>query len=221
MPSRMIHYLVAERVAEKVPIRDMNRFKIGSLCPDMSTREDKSKHITHYSDVAGNKKGMNWKRYTENYREKMEADDLYLGVLCHLITDGVWFHDTMEPCIRSKAKEKEERNRMYQEGYGDFHRLNYLLREEFDLRYELTEDRNIELSGLHPEFYDGVIGALYGDFFEEPPAKKEELVIYRYEPSLRCIEHAIEECVKAITAFRKGEPMEDPERFYVPVYDTL
>ena len=36
MPSRMIHYLVAEQVAEQVKIKDINRFKIGSLCPDMS-----------------------------------------------------------------------------------------------------------------------------------------------------------------------------------------
>jgi hypothetical protein len=212
---------VAEQVVKEVPVKDRNRFKIGSLCPDMSIRQDGSKRRTHYADIVGDVKGMNWLRFVNTYGERMKADDLYLGVLCHLITDGVWFHDTMEPCIRSKAKEKEERNRMYQEGYGDFHKLNYLLKEEFDLQYELAEDRNIELSGLHPEYYDGVIGALYGDFFEEPPAKKEELVVYRYEPSLRCIEHAIEECIKAITAFRKGEPMEDPERFYVPVYDTL
>jgi len=37
MPSRMIHYLVAEEVGKRIPIQDMNRFKIGSLCPDMSS----------------------------------------------------------------------------------------------------------------------------------------------------------------------------------------
>ena len=35
MPSRMIHYLIAEKVAEQVKIENMNRFKLGSLCPDM------------------------------------------------------------------------------------------------------------------------------------------------------------------------------------------
>ena len=43
MPSRMIHYLVAERVAKEISICDLNRFKIGSLCPDMSTRQDDSR----------------------------------------------------------------------------------------------------------------------------------------------------------------------------------
>jgi len=217
MPSRMIHYLVAEQVAKDVLIRDRNRFKIGSLCPDMSTRQDDSKNRTHYSDVVGDVKGMNWIRFANTYGEKMKADDLYLGVLCHLITDGVWFHEVMEPQIRSKVASKEERQEMYNYGYSDFHRLNYILREEFGLKYELSEDRNIELDGLHPEFYDDVIGALYGDFYEEPPATKEELTVYPYDMAIACIEKCVTECVTAIRALLEGKKMKSPERYYVPV----
>lgn len=217
MPSRMIHYLVAERVGEQIPIRDKNRFKIGSLCPDMSWRMDDSKQRTHYSEADGPVKGINWRRFVERYGDKMRQDDFYFGVLCHLITDGVWFHEIMEPFIRSKAKNKEERQKKFQEGYLDFHRLNYILREEFGLTYELTEDRNIELDGLHHEFYEGVFGGLYQDFFEEPPATKEELTIYRYEASVACIELCIAECVKEMQAFREGMPMGEPRKYYVPV----
>ena len=217
MPSRMIHYLVAEQVAKKVPIRDRNRFKIGSLCPDMSTRQDDSKARTHYADVAGDVKGMNWRRFVNEYGEKMKTDDLYLGILCHLITDGVWFHEVMEVQIRSKVKTKEERQKMYNYGYSDFHRLNYILREEYGLRYELYEDRDIELDGVHPELYDDVIGALYGDFYEEPTADKEELTVYPYDMAVACIEKCVEECEAAIRAFREGRTMAEPERYYVPV----
>ena len=220
MPSRMIHYLVAEQVAKEIPIGDLNRFKIGSLCPDMSTRQDDSKHRTHYSDIVGDRKGMNWKRFVNTYGEKMKADDLYLGVLCHLITDGVWFHEVMELQIRSKVSSKEERQKMYNCGYSDFHRLNYILREEFGLTYELYEDRNIDLDGLHPELYDDVIGALYKDFYEELPATKEELTVYPYEPAVACIEKCTAECVVAIRAFYEGKEMASPERYYVPVRDA-
>jgi hypothetical protein len=213
----MIHYLVAEQVAKAVPIRDKNRFKIGSLCPDMSTRQDDSKHRTHYSDIVGDRKGMNWKRFVNTYGEKMKEDDLYLGVLCHLITDGVWFHEVMEPQIRSKVSSKEERQKMYNYGYSDFHRLNYILREEFGLNYELYEDRDIELDGLHPELYDDVIGALYKDFYEEPPATKEELAVYPYDMAVVCIEKSVSECVEAIRAIYEGKEMDSPERYYVPV----
>ena len=219
MPSRMIHYLVAEQVAKRVPIGDINRFKIGSLCPDMSTRQDNSKHRTHCSDVKGNVKGMNWNRFVHTYDEKMREDDLYLGVLCHLITDGIWFHEIMEQQVRSKAVSKEERQKKYQSGYADFHRLNYILREEFGLKYELCEDRNIELDGLHPELYEEVVGALYGDFYEEPPAPKEELEVYPYEMSVACIELCVEECAKAIEDFRAGREIVSAERYYVPVRD--
>lgn len=217
MPSRMIHYLVAEQVAKEVPIEDMNRFKIGSLCPDMSTRQDDSKHRTHYVDVVGERKGMNWKRFVNNYGDKMKADDLYLGVLCHLITDGVWFHEIMEPRVRSKAASRERRQELYNYGYSDFHWLNYILKEEFGLRYELKEDRNIELDGLHPELYDDVIGALYGDFYEEPSATVEELMVYPHDMTVACIETCVAECVEAIRVFCEGKEMDSPERYYVPV----
>lgn len=217
MPSRMIHYLVAESVAGKVPIRDRNRFKIGSLCPDMSTRQDDSKHRTHYADIMGDMKGMNWRRFVNTYGEKMKEDDLYLGILCHLITDGVWFHEVMEVQIRSKAKSKEERQEMYNYGYSDFHRLNYILREAFDLRYELEEDRDIELDGVHPELYDDVTEGLYRDFYEEPPAVKEDLSVYPFDMTVACIEKCVAECEAAIRAFREGRTMAEPERYYVPV----
>lgn len=219
MPSRMIHYVVAEQVKKEVSIRDLNRFKIGSLCPDMSVRQDDSKLRTHYFDCVGDKKGMNWNRFAYTHKERIFRDDLYLGVLCHLITDAVWFHDIMNVHIRSTSKTKEERHEKYLRGYEDFHRLNYILKEEFGLEYELQEDRNIELEDLHPELYDEVIGALYQDFYEEAPAAKEELAIYRYDLAEACIKRCVEECVDAIRAFRAGEEMKSAKRYYVPVLD--
>ena len=220
MPSRLIHYLVAEQVAQRIPIGNLNRFKIGSLCPDMSTRQDDSKQRTHYSDVVGDVKGMNWNRFVHTYGEKMREDDLYLGVLCHLMTDGIWFHEIMEPQVRSKYVSKEERRMKYQCGYKDFHRLNYILRKEFGLEYELTEDRNIELDGLHPELYEEVVGALFGDFYEEPPAAKEELEVYPYEMAVACIGLCVEECIRAIEDYREGKEIVSARNYYVPVRDT-
>jgi len=217
MPSRMIHYFVAEEVSKQVSITDKNRFKIGSLCPDMSIREDDSKERTHYVEYVGKKKGINWKRFVDLYGDKMKEDDLYLGVLCHLITDGVWFYEIMEPRIRSKVKGKEERTKKFIEGYGDFHKLNYILREEFQLVWELEEDRNIELDGLHAELYEEVFGGLYRDFFEEPVAKKEELSIYPYEMSVECLKLCVNECIRAINNFRKKEDVQAPEKYYVPL----
>lgn len=216
MPSRMIHYLIAEKVAEQVKIENLNRFKIGSLCPDMSCREDSSKNCTHYLEINGDKKGGNWMTFVSRYVNKMKQDELYLGVLCHLITDMVWFHEIMETQIRSKVKSKEERQAMYQKGYVDFHRLNYILRNEFGLVYNLEEDRNLELDGLHPELYDEVVHGLYQDFFDDPAAEKDDLEVYAYDISLECIRLCIKECVNAIEAFRKGEELVHPEKYYVP-----
>lgn len=220
MPSRMIHYLIAEKVAEQMTIENKNRFKLGSLCPDMSCREDESKKRTHYLEIHEDKKGGNWMTFISKYGNKMKQDELYLGILCHLITDMVWFHEIMETQIRSKVKSREEFEVMHQKGYVDFHRLNYILQNEFGLVYNLKEDRDIELEGLHPELYDEVTWGLYQDFFEES-AEKDELEIYTYDISMECIRLCIQECVDAITAFRRGEELVHPEKYYVPVYYTV
>ncbi len=217
MPSRMIHYLVAEEVGKRVPIHDMNRFKIGSLCPDMSSRENGSKHVTHFQEVAGEIKGASWAGFAEKYGADMRRDDLYLGVFCHILTDAIWFHDIMETQIRSRVKSYEEREAGYRQGYLDFHRLNYILPRVYGLKYELTDDRNIVLEGVQPELYDMVFNGMYQDFFEEPVASPEELTIYQYEMSIACIERCIVECVKKITAFWEGKPMGDAREFFVPV----
>jgi len=213
VPSRMIHYMIAERVAEQVDIQDRNRFKIGCLCPNMTA----SKADTHFPEVIGTQKGINWYNYVNTYRENIWQDDLYLGALCHLITDCIWVHDIMEPRIRSKAKSREEKQQGFQLGYLDFHRLNYILRKEFGLTYDLEEDRNIELVGVRHELYEEVFEGLYQDFFEELPAKKEELAVYPYEMVLACIEHCIALCVKEIRALQGGTALGDPRRYYVPV----
>ncbi len=217
MPSRMIHYLVAEKVAEKIPIRDRNRFKIGSLCPDMSSRENGSKHVTHFQEVAGEIKGANWAGVVEKHGTDMREDDLYLGVFCHILTDAIWFHDIMEPQVRSRAKSYEEREAGYRQGYLDFHRLNYILPRVYGLRYELTEDRNIVLEGVQQELFDMVFHGMYQDFFEKPEASPEELTIYPYEMAIACIERCIDACVKKLTAFREGKSLGDAREFYVPV----
>lgn len=218
MPSRMIHYLIAEKVAEQVEIKNKNRFKIGSLCPDMSLHTDDSKHQTHYFEIHGDKKGGNWLRFAKEYGYRMKQDDLYLGILCHLITDMVWFYEIMDTQIRSQVKTKEERHAKYLKGYDDFHKLNYILREEFDLRYELKEDRDIEFTGIRSETYDDVFDGLFKDFFFEPKAEKKELTIYTYDITIKCIELCITECVAAIKAFRKGKELRNPETYFVPVH---
>ncbi len=218
MPSRMIHYLIAEKVAEQVKIENRNRFRLGSLCPDMSYRGDGSKHRTHFFEFHGDKKGGNWLTFVSRYEEELKQDELYLGVLCHLITDMVWYHEIMETQIRSKVKSTEERQVMYQKGYADFHRLNYILRNEFGLQYNMEEDRNLKLEGLLPELYDAVMQGLYLDFFDEPVAEKAELEIYTYDISLKCIRLCINECVGAIEAFRRGEELIHPEKYYVSIY---
>lgn len=217
MPSRMLHYYVAEQVLRVLPVVDKNRFKIGSLCPDMTVSDDGSKQMTHFFDVLGNKKGVNWKRFEQEYGGKITEDTLYAGILCHLITDAIWFSEMSEPLIRSVSATKEERNAGYQKGYADYHKLNDILRREHGLTYELKEDRDICLCGIHQEKFEDVFDGMYADFYCEPPAEKEALEVFRYEAVMACMEHCVAACIKALQNLQEGRETPEPEQYYVPV----
>ena len=103
MPSRMIHYLIAEKVAEQVKIENQNRFKLGSLCPDMSCRLDESKNRTHYMEVHGDKKGGNWITFVSKYADKMKQVVEFL--LEHETMSGQQFADCMAGQEIGDAKE--------------------------------------------------------------------------------------------------------------------
>lgn len=48
MASRMLHYVVALELLQKLKIKDKNRFLVGALLPDASSHQDGSYDIAHF-----------------------------------------------------------------------------------------------------------------------------------------------------------------------------
>ena len=134
MASRMLHYVMARELLQKLKIKDKNRFLVGALLPDASSHQDGSYDTAHFYEEAEREvlcKGINWRRFAEKYGDILWTDDMCQGYLCHLIMDAVWFHDVADRYVRTYPYPK--RRDMYQKGYEDFNRLNMILRKQYGL----------------------------------------------------------------------------------------
>lgn len=222
MASRMIHYLIGREVVKRIFVANPGRFVVGNLLPDCVDEPGRkgglksgAKTNSHFFgiDMERGLKGANWNLFCDKYPDYME-DELYLGYMCHLLSDAVWFHDINHSLIRILPE--AERGIYLEKMYRDYHRMNELLREEYALippQLIWQEDGPEE---PEPEFWDTYMQAFQQDFCKNTGAKKENLELLKYDMVVDYIGKAVRLCCEEILAKREGKRGIAPEIFYVP-----
>ncbi len=207
MASRMLHYILAIEIAKNVMVNDMNRFVVGALIPDASSHNDDSYDIAHFEDIIkGNdniRKGINWTLFENKYKKELEEDPLYMGYLCHLIADAIWFKRITDKYIRIYPK--NDRMRYIKKGYEDFQKLNALLIEEYGISCPLLQAPSIGIEEINTSLVDELIYKLRKDFEVHTQCDKSELEVYSYEAIIEFIHESVDMCVKEINALRNNE----------------
>lgn len=135
---------------------------------------------------------------------------MYLGYMCHLVTDAVWLRDVIAP-----IKEKEH---LHLKGwlYRDYHRLNELLREKF--HPVLTEMNWIEneIEEADQSIWEWYRQALLDELEENTGAKREDLEHIEYDQILTFIDTATAAASEEIRAKKEKRTGLDPLSLYVP-----
>lgn len=216
MASRMLHYVIALKIANKVPINNMNRFIIGCLIPDLSSHDDGSYSIAHFSNTNKSdgivKKGIDWSLFEEKYRDKVIEDSLYLGYLCHLISDAIWFKLITDKYVRIYPK--KDRITYIKKGYEDFQKLNALLIEKYELQNPDLPMIEIELEEIKNNLFEKLLEDFQKDFVIHDNYEKEDMLIYPYDAVMNFLEQSIKVCIKEIRALMNDGNRIDPEEFY-------
>ena len=164
MAQRIVHYLIAVRLAEEYPVYDRQRFLTGSLLPD-AYRSVRERDITHYKVSEGDIHYSDFRRFREEFRDRILQDDLYLGYYLHLAEDALYrrylrTHDYRRPM------NLEQRVQLHQ----DYHILNSLLIEQHHLRNELKSPIALSaelISRILPFQLPELIEELNNDFHEQ------------------------------------------------------
>ena len=219
MASRMLHYILAVEIANNVMINDMNRFIVGSLITDASSHNDSSYDIAHFENVVkcndNIKKGIDWTLFENKYGKGIQEDSLYVGYLCHLITDAIWFKRITDKYIRIYPK--DARIKYIKRGYEDFQKLNSILLEKYCISSPKLQVSSVDIEEINVNLVDNLIHEMQKDFDVRMQCDKTELVVYPYEAIMEFIDESVSVCVKEINALRDNRKGVDPYVYYVGI----
>ncbi len=195
MASRVIHLAIAAELADRIGVKDKERFYFGHVLPDMilgeyEVRLPLKKQSHFYTLLPSSRKTYNFYQFYDEYKDRL-TDDLYLGYYVHLIEDNIfrkYLYYRVGLLMRRGQRE------LLDELYRDYHLLNPLLRERYDIklpgRLENLEDEDI--CKRFPFTVDEYLEEMKNDLEERPEG---ELVHFTEE----LIDEFINECVDVIT----------------------
>lgn len=216
MASRMLHYVIAIEIAGIIKISNVNRFIIGSLIPDASNHNDGSYDVAHFAHTKmtdGNIiKGINWALFENKYKTEILLDPLFLGYMCHLITDAIWFNRIADKYIRIYPK--KDRMDYIKKGYQDFEILNTLLKDKYALSCPSIKLPDINISEINASQVEQLFSDFATDFKVSNNQNKNNLKIYPYEDVMKFIDESIYMCTKEIISLRNKTETINPSIYY-------
>ncbi len=204
MASRILHLAVAEKIIERIPIHEQNRFRLGILLPD-AYRIGVSKADSHLKIhiCGGSKKTYDLQRFQDTFGDKLKTDALYLGYYLHLIQDLVFRRLVYEehrwnPRIPGNVERLHE----------DYEQLNPYVITHYGLKnsLELPEDFFDEkINAVYPFDIHTLRSDLNQDFAWETEQQEYTAFFFTQEMAAEFIGKAAEVCIAEINALREGK----------------
>lgn len=205
MASTIMHLTIADDISKQIEIKDINRFRIGSIITDAyMNRYDRK--ISHFKDKIenGSKVIIKLTEFREKYGDKIINDDLYLGYYMHLIQDilyrqFVYGEYNWDP--RPKGNVAALHN--------DYALINSYLIEKYNVSSEISIPSGIEdeeILNICSFNLENLMGNLKCYFI---PHSEGENFFFTNEMADEYIQKAIPICVKEIEALRKGSFLMD------------
>lgn len=215
MASTIIHYAISKRIAEKIAVKDQERFLFGAtIVPDASSHEDGSYDQAHCQNWSADrlKKGIDWTMFEKRYCDDFNGDSIYLGYWCHLVQDSMWFHDIVDKHVRIYPR--EIRNTYYQKGYADYIKLNYLIPKEYNLEMPSFLRLNVPFKEVKEELIQTRVNGFY-EQFHSVECTKADLELYKWNTITDYIDRCTDFCVQEIDAMQNGRGRVIPSVYFV------
>ncbi len=224
MASRMLHYVIALEIAKSIEIKEIDRFVAGALLPDAALKTDGSYMRSHFVNIDKEmgQKTFDWTLFVDVYYDDIVSDELYLGYMCHLIMDAVWFKRIADQYVR--VYPREIRDNYYKKGYSDFVKINALLIKEYSLlkpdlvRWYRNEPLPIiKVNSIKEELIEKVFIEFGEHFNVEKQYEPCELELYPYEALCSFIKESEEVCIHECEALKNGSDLLGAGEYFVTV----
>ncbi|TCW55270.1 zinc dependent phospholipase C [Bacillus thuringiensis] len=197
MGSRIMHAIIANRIAEKLSIQDKTSFILGGVAPD-AVHSKIEKVTSHF--YAGSTKDytrrIDYGSFIHKYKDYMESPFL-LGYCTHLIADDNWLSGFFLPWLKNRIENDETIAPMY---YNDFKLLNAKLLYHYDKEQRLfsllnQEAHIIDIEEVSKENVLAFRKYLFEDMLYPEQHLHEDLQVFTFNQIIGYIETAIEKGV--------------------------
>lgn len=191
MGSRIMHAIIANRIAERLMIEDRTPFLLGSIAPDAVSPKD----ITHFfiGDVRDYSRSIDYKGFLYKYRSQ-EENHYIQGYFTHLIADHIWLKGFYLPWLRNRMEADPEVLQLY---HNDFRLLNGKLLDYYGFQDELRETlcykpSIFDLQEVKSKEVEQFIPYVVGDMDYEKEVIHEKLHVFTLDQIIGYIETSVD-----------------------------
>lgn len=131
MGSRLMHLIIANKVANSLEIRNKTEFLLGGIAADATSDKETSHfYVGNHEDFT---RRIDYEKFINKYEDIRERDYI-LGYYSHLIADEYWLSGFYLPWLKNRIEVNPEILHMY---HKDFQQLNGKLIERYGSKDEL------------------------------------------------------------------------------------
>ena len=133
MGSRIMHAIIAYKVAEVLNIQDQASFIIGGIAADAAIKNKDASHF-YSGELQKFTRKINYEEFYKKYQNEASKDYIN-GYYVHLIADDLWLQGFFIPWLKNRLETKPELLNAY---HNDFKMLNAKLIEHYHLNEQLS-----------------------------------------------------------------------------------
>ena len=191
MGSRIMHLIIANRIAEAMSIKDKTTFLLGGIAPDAVSPKDLSHFLI--GEVEDYSRSIDYKRFLNKYSSQAE-NHYVLGYFTHLIADDIWLNGFYLPWLKNRIEIDKEILNLY---HNDFRLLNGKLLEYYGFKDELRKTLFLtptipDLQEVKSKDVEESIPYVLGDMEYDKDVINEKLNVFTFDQIIGYIETSVD-----------------------------
>lgn len=191
MGSRIMHLVIANRIAESLSIEDRTPFLLGSIAPDAVS----PKELSHFfkGEVQDYSRYIDYKGFLHKYSSQAGSHYI-LGYFTHLIADDIWLKGFNLPWLKNRMEANKELYHLY---HNDFRLLNGKLLEHYGFKNELRKMLSdlptiFDLHEVKSKDVEEFIPYVLGDMEYDKEGTNEKLNVFTFDQIIGYIETSVD-----------------------------
>lgn len=197
MGSRIMHLVIANRIAEHLSIEDKTTFLLGGIAPDTVSPKD----ISHFfkGEVQDYSRSIDYKGFLDKYSSLAESHYI-LGYFTHLIADDIWLKGFYLPWLKNRMEVDKEILNLY---HNDFRLLNGKLLDYYGFKDEFKKmlcdtPQILNLQEVKSKDVEEFIPYVVGDMEYGKEDINEKLHVFTFNQIIGYIETSVDKGLMSI-----------------------